>query len=65
MGCCFMTKQEVFDEVIEILIKKAMEDRFLIYKASNNNLNRKPNMSNSRGEKENGVYSSSGHGKQA
>ncbi len=43
----FMTKKEVLDEVIEILIKRALEEKTI----------------NSRGEKENGVYSSSGYGK--
>ncbi len=40
-----MTKKEIFDEVIEILVKRALEEKTL----------------NSRGEKENGVCSSSGH----
>ncbi|WP_278183713.1 hypothetical protein [Ruminiclostridium cellulolyticum] len=40
-----MTKKEILDEVIEVLIKKALEDKTL----------------NSRGETENGVYSSSGY----
>ncbi|WP_278244543.1 hypothetical protein [Ruminiclostridium josui] len=40
-----MTKNEVIDEVIEILIKRALEEKTL----------------NSRGEKENGVYSSFGY----
>lgn len=43
----FMTKREVLDEVIEMLIKRALEEKTI----------------KSRGEKENGVYSSSGYGK--
>ncbi len=39
-----MTKKEVLDEVIEILIKRALEEKSI----------------NPRGEKENGLYSSSG-----
>ncbi len=42
-----MTKKEILDEVIEILIKRALEEKTI----------------SSRGEKENGVYSSSGYSK--
>ncbi len=42
-----MTKKEILDEIIELLIKRALEEKTI----------------NSRGEKENGVYTSSGYGK--
>lgn len=55
-----MTKTDVLDEVIEILIKKAMEDDPL-----KQNLVQKSKDQISRGEKKDGVYASTCYRKQA
>jgi len=55
-----MTKTDVLDEVIEILIKKAMEDDPL-----KNKIEQKSKDQISRGEKEDGVYASTCYRKQA
>jgi len=55
-----MTKIDVLDEVIEILIKKAMEDDPMKH-----NLEQKSKDQISRGEKEDGVYTSTCYRKQA
>lgn len=55
-----MTKIDVLDEVIEILIRKAMEDDPV-----KQNLEQKSKDQNSRSEKEDGVYSAICYRKQA
>lgn len=55
-----MTKIDVLDEVIELLIKKAMNDE-----PPKQNLKNRSSEHILRGGNENGVYSSSGYRKQA
>ncbi|PYG87003.1 hypothetical protein LY28_02381 [Ruminiclostridium sufflavum DSM 19573] len=54
-----MTKTDVLDDIIELLIKKAAEDE-----RQKHDLKKRSNEL-ARGEKENGVYSSSSYRKQA
>jgi hypothetical protein len=55
-----MTKTDVLDEIIEMLIKKAIEDE-----PPKQSLKYSSRELISRGEKENGIYSSSGYREQA